>query len=54
MMEDRTGTKVGCVEEIAWRNSLISRDQLAELAQQLIKSRYGEYLLRLAAQGAAS
>jgi glucose-1-phosphate thymidylyltransferase len=47
VMEDRTGTKVGCVEEIAWRNNWIDDDQLAGLAQSLVKSGYGEYLLRL-------
>lgn len=48
VMEDRTGTKVGCVEEIAWRNGWISTDQLAALAEPLLKSGYGEYLARLA------
>ena len=47
VMEDRTGTKVGCVEEVAWRNGWISDKELAELAQPLMKSGYGEYLLRL-------
>jgi len=47
VMEDRTGTKLGCVEEIAWRNGWIDDDQLCELAQSLVKSGYGEYLLRL-------
>jgi glucose-1-phosphate thymidylyltransferase len=47
VMEDRTGTKVGCVEEVAWRNGWIDSDELAELAQSLVKSGYGEYLLRL-------
>ncbi len=48
VMEDRTGTKIGCVEEVAWRNGWISSDQLRELAQPLMKSGYGEYLLNLA------
>ena len=47
VMEDRTGTKVGCVEEIAWRNGWITGQQLEDLAQSLIKSGYGEYLQRL-------
>ena len=47
VMEDRTGTKVGCVEEVAWRNGWISDDQLAALADPLRKSGYGNYLLRL-------
>jgi glucose-1-phosphate thymidylyltransferase len=48
VMEDRTGTKVGCVEEIAWRNGWITSAQLLELAQPLLKSGYGEYLVALA------
>lgn len=47
VMEDRTGTKIGCVEEIAWRNNWITSEQLRELAQPLMKSGYGEYLLNL-------
>jgi glucose-1-phosphate thymidylyltransferase len=48
VMEDRTGTKVGCVEEIAWRNGWITSDELLELASPLVKSGYGDYLVRLA------
>ena len=48
VMEDRTGTKIGCVEEIAWRNGWITSMQLDELADPLIKSGYGEYLRQLA------
>ena len=48
VMEDRTGTKVGCVEEIAWRNGWITSDELAALAEPLLKSGYGDYLVRLA------
>lgn len=44
VMEDRTGTKVGCVEEIAWRNGWITAGQLRDLAEPLVKSGYGEYL----------
>ena len=47
VMEDRTGTKVGCVEEVAWRNGWISNEELVELATPLVKSGYGDYLLRL-------
>ena len=50
VMEDRTGTKVGCVEEIAWRNGWLTSDDLVALAQPLLKSGYGEYLMRLAAR----
>lgn len=47
VMEDRTGTKVGCIEEVAWRNGWITDSQLASLAQPLLKSGYGEYLASL-------
>jgi glucose-1-phosphate thymidylyltransferase len=47
VMEDRTGTKVGCIEEIAWRNGWITDEQLLEVATPLVKSGYGDYLLRL-------
>jgi glucose-1-phosphate thymidylyltransferase len=47
VMEDRTGTKVGCVEEIAWRNRWVNDAQLEDLATPLVKSGYGDYLLRL-------
>jgi len=47
VMEDRTGTKVGCIEETAWRNGWISTDQFRELAEPLLKSGYGDYLMRL-------
>ncbi|MDI1288713.1 MAG: glucose-1-phosphate thymidylyltransferase RfbA [bacterium] len=50
VMEDRTGTKVGCIEEIAWRNGWITSQQLRDLAEPLLKSGYGDYLLRLAGQ----
>ncbi|MDQ1245851.1 MAG: glucose-phosphate thymidylyltransferase [Actinomycetota bacterium] len=47
VLEKRQGTKVGCVEEIAWRRGWIDDDQLAALAQPLLKSGYGTYLLGL-------
>ena len=50
VMEDRTGTKVGCLEEIAWRNGWIDDQHLRELAEPLRKSGYGEYLLTLLAR----
>ena len=47
VMEDRQGTKVGCLEEIAWRNGWIDDEALLALAEPLVKSGYGEYLMRL-------
>jgi glucose-1-phosphate thymidylyltransferase len=47
VLERRQGTKVGCLEELAWRNGWIDDEQLESLAQALLKSGYGEYLLSL-------
>jgi len=44
VLEDRQGTKVGCIEEIAWRNGWIDDEQLEQLAEPLLKSGYGDYL----------
>ncbi|AAO44129.1 glucose-1-phosphate thymidylyltransferase RfbA [Tropheryma whipplei] len=44
VIEQRQGFKVGCVEEIAWRAGWIDDDQLAKLANGLMKSGYGKYL----------
>ena len=46
-LEHRQGLKVGCPEEVAWRLGWISDADLAELADPLRKSGYGDYLLRL-------
>ena len=48
VIEKRQGTKIGCIEEIAWRNGFITKDQLIHHATQLTKSGYGEYLRRIA------
>jgi glucose-1-phosphate thymidylyltransferase len=44
VLQDRQGIKLGCLEELAWRNGWIDDDQLAALAAPLINSGYGEYL----------
>ena len=47
VLEERQGLKVGCIEEIAWRQGFINSEQLKVLAQPLIKSGYGDYLLQV-------
>lgn len=47
VIEKRTGQKIGCIEEIGWQEGYITDDQLRELAEPLVKSGYGQYLLRL-------
>jgi glucose-1-phosphate thymidylyltransferase len=50
VMEERQGQKISCIEEIAFRMGYISKEQLIELAQPLVKSGYGSYLLGLLKQ----
>ena len=47
VIEERQGLKVGCIEEIAYEQGFIDANQLKQLAQPLLKSGYGEYLLKL-------
>ena len=47
VIEERQGLKLGCVEEVAWRAGFLSSERLYELAQPLLKSGYGHYLLNL-------
>ena len=48
IVERRQGLKVACIEEIAFQQGYISKQQLVELAQPLIKNQYGQYLLKCA------
>ncbi len=48
IIQKRQGMYVACIEEIAYRMGYISRDQLISLAQPLLKTQYGEYLMRVA------
>jgi len=47
VIEERQGLKVGCIEEIAYEQGFIDANQLEQLAQPLVKSGYGQYLLKL-------
>jgi glucose-1-phosphate thymidylyltransferase len=47
VVENRQGLKIGCIEEIAYRMRFINREQLSKIAQPLLKSGYGNYLLNL-------
>ncbi len=48
VIEKRQGTNIGCIEEVAFRNNFISKEQLLHLATELIKSGYGAYLKKVA------
>lgn len=47
VIEERQGLKIGCIEEIAYNKGFIDKAQLKKLADPLLKSGYGEYLLNL-------
>ncbi|MFZ1705207.1 MAG: glucose-1-phosphate thymidylyltransferase RfbA [Saprospiraceae bacterium] len=47
VIEKRQGYKIGCIEEIAWRMKFIDGAQLEKLAEPLLKSGYGEYLIKI-------
>lgn len=47
VIEERQGLKVGCIEEVAYNMGFINAERLNEIAQPLVKSGYGQYLLNL-------
>lgn len=47
VIEQRQGIKIACIEEIAYRKGFITREQLIAMAQPLLKSGYGKYLMNL-------
>ncbi len=47
VIEERQGLKIGCIEEIAYRKGFITADELKTVAEPLLKSGYGEYLLEI-------
>jgi glucose-1-phosphate thymidylyltransferase len=50
VIEQRQGLKIGCIEEIAYRMGYIDAEQLERIAWPLMKSGYGEYLMRILAE----
>ena len=46
-IEERQGLKISCIEEIAYKQGFIDRDQLIALAQPLKKNQYGKYLMKI-------
>ena len=53
VVEARQGHKIGCVEEIAWRNGWLTDAQFSDLADPLVKSGYGTYMHQLLAESRA-
>ncbi len=47
VIEERQGLRIGCIEEVAYKKGFIDAEQLERLAQPLMKSGYGEYLMKL-------
>lgn len=47
VIEERQGLKIGCIEEVAYRMGFIDKEQLRSIAAPLVKSGYGEYLLKI-------
>ena len=52
IIEERQGTRVGCIEEVAWRNGWITDSQLHALAEPMLGSGYGAYLQKLTQKSA--
>ncbi len=50
VIEERQGLRIGCIEEVAFRMKYINKEQLKKLGEPLVKSGYGNYLMKLAEQ----
>jgi glucose-1-phosphate thymidylyltransferase len=49
-IQDRQGLKISCIEEIAYRLGYIDREQLKNLARDMLKNEYGQYLMEIIEQ----
>jgi glucose-1-phosphate thymidylyltransferase len=49
-IESRQGYKIACLEEIAFNNGWLTKEQLKELAKPMMKNSYGQYLMELCNQ----
>jgi glucose-1-phosphate thymidylyltransferase len=47
VIEQRQGIKIACIEEIAYKKGFISKDAVKDIAKQLLKSGYGQYLMNV-------
>ena len=47
VIEERQGLKIGCIEEVAYNMKFINKEELRKIAEPLVKSGYGKYLLAL-------
>lgn len=47
VIEERQGLRIGCIEEVAYRMGYINKEQLKKLAEPLLKSGYGDYLIKM-------
>ena len=46
VIEEKQGLKIGCIEEIAWRNGWITREKIKEIVKKYRESEYGNYLMK--------
>ena len=46
-IQERQGNYVACIEEIAYKNSWITKEELLKLAEPLLKTEYGKYLVEI-------
>ena len=50
-IQERQGLKIACIEEIAFRKGYIDRKQLQDLAEEMLKNEYGQYLMEIISEG---